>query len=248
MKIIKWPILYVVVQFGILLIWAMFFNINHEMTSFNEFLSKNYIYLVLTMGLVFIPLLSKNYKHKDSSLKLKPTIICIVVGISLSIIYNTIIYYLNSLCHFTNLYDGNINILSSIVGTVLIGPVIEELIFRGLIYNELKEKYPVMKSILITTILFAIMHANIVQVIYTFAMGFIFIYVYEKTNNLKSSILLHMASNLTTTFISLLLRGGNFIICMSLFVLSLIILIIVYTKSIPFLKEMNVGIFKSKKK
>lgn len=248
MKIVKWPVIYAVVQFCLILIWGLLFSFNHDISDFGTFLNENYIYLVLIIGLIFIPLLSKNYKQKEKKIELKTIVICIIVGIILSIIYNTIVYYFNTFSHFTDLYSGKTNILYSIIGTGLIGPIIEELMFRGIIYNELKNKYPVMKSILITTIFFALIHANFVQIIYAFALGFILIYAYELTNNLKSSILIHMASNITTTFISLLLQTDNFILCMTLFIISLGSLIIIYIKSIPFLKEINVGIFKNRKK
>ena len=104
--------------------------------------------------------------------------------------------------------------------------------FRGIIYNELKSKYSNMKSILLTTIFFAIIHINIIQILYALIIGFILIFVYEKYNNIKAPIILHMASNITTTLFLPLLIKNNLIINYGIFIFSLILLIMLkkYTK------------------
>ena len=145
--------------------------------------------------------------------------------------YNVFAYYLNFALK-TSLFDNNSNVAVTLLSTGILGPIIEELIFRGIIYNELKSKYSNMKSILITTIFFAIIHINIIQILYALIIGFILIFVYEKYNNIKAPIILHMASNITTTLFLPLLIKNNLIINYGIFIFSLILLIILkkYTK------------------
>ena len=122
----------------------------------------------------------------------------------------------------------------TLISTGIIGPIIEELMFRGIIYNELKLKVSPMKAILLTTLFFAIIHFNILQIIYTFAVGFLFIFFYEKYKDIKAAIILHMTLNITTTLFLTLLTKNIFILNYSIFIISLIVLFIVfkYTKII----------------
>ena len=184
MKLFRWLIRYVLLQFLIVLIWALFYN---DLNTFNIFLNKYYIFLVFAVGLTFIPLLKKNYLNKDDKINKKDIFLSIILGTTLSIIYNFIIYNLNEVYSFTNLYSGSTNILIAIISTGIIGPIIEEYMIRGIMYNELKQKYSIMKSIVITTIIFSLLHFNLVQMIYALVLGFILIYMYEKTNNCCNS-------------------------------------------------------------
>ena len=154
----------------------------------------------------------------------------IILGTTLSIIYNFIIYNLNEVYSFTNLYSGSTNILIAIISTGIIGPIIEEYMIRGIMYNELKQKYSIMKSIVITTIIFSLLHFNLVQMIYALVLGFILIYMYEKTNNIKAPLILHMTSNIVTTIYCLILN--NFLISFIIYIISLIILILIFKKYI----------------
>ena len=227
MKLFRWLIRYVLLQFLIILIWALFYN---DLNTFNIFLNKYYIFLVLAVGLTFIPLLKKNYLNKDDKINKKDIFLSIILGTTLSIIYNFIIYNLNEVYSFTNLYSGSTNILIAIISTGIIGPIIEEYMIRGIMYNEFKQKYSTMKSIIITTIIFSLLHFNLVQMIYALVLGFILIYMYEKTNNIKTPLILHMTSNIVTTIYCLILN--NFLISFIIYIISLIILILIFKKYI----------------
>lgn len=227
MKLFRWLIRYVLLQFLIVLIWALFYN---DINTFNIFLNKYYIFLVLAVGLIFIPLLKKNYYNNDDKIGKKDIFLSIILGVTLSIIYNFIVYNLNEIYSFTNLYSGNTNIIIAIISTGIIGPIIEEYMIRGIMYNELKQKYSTMKSIIITTIIFSLLHFNLVQIIYALILGFILIYMYEKTNNIKIPIILHMTSNIVTTIYCFILN--NFLISFVIYITSLIVLILVFKKYI----------------
>lgn len=84
--------------------------------------------------------------------------------------------------------------------------ICEELIFRGMIFQGLKEKFSPKASILVSAMLFAIMHQNILQLIYPFILGCILAVVMEKTNNLIYPIILHMFNNFTTITINFILN------------------------------------------
>ena len=233
MKIIKWPLIYFLFQFILIFLLSYYYVSNgNDVNLFNDYLSTKQIYIALIVAIIFIPLLINDYKKykKQTNTKINYFYL-IILGVILSLMYNVFAYYLNFALK-TSLFDNSNNIAITLLSTGILGPIIEELMFRGIIYNELKSKYSNMKSILITTIFFAIIHINIIQILYALIIGFILIFVYEKYNNIKAPIILHMASNITTTLFLPLLIKNNLIINYGIFIFSLILLIILkkYTK------------------
>lgn len=233
MKIIKWPLIYFLFQFILIFLLSYYYVSNgNDVNLFNDYLSTKQIYIALIVAIIFIPLLINDYKKykKQTNTKINYFYL-IILGVILSLMYNVFAYYLNFVLK-TSLFDNSNNIAITLLSTGILGPIIEELMFRGIIYNELKSKYSNMKSILITTIFFAIIHINIIQILYALIIGFILIFVYEKYNNIKAPIILHMASNITTTLFLPLLIKNNLIINYGIFIFSLILLIILkkYTK------------------
>lgn len=233
MKIIKWPLIYFLFQFILIFLLSYYYVSNgNDVNLFNDYLSTKQIYVALIVAIIFIPLLINDYKKYKKQINTKINYFyLIILGVILSLMYNVFAYYLNFALK-TSLFDNNSNVAVTLLSTGILGPIIEELIFRGIIYNELKSKYSNMKSILITTIFFAIIHINIIQILYALIIGFILIFVYEKYNNIKAPIILHMASNITTTLFLPLLIKNNLIINYGIFIFSLILLIILkkYTK------------------
>ncbi len=232
-KVIKWPIIYFIIQFILIFFLAYYYISNGEdITLFNNYLSNKQIYIALILAIIFIPLLIKEYRNYKIIGKKIDIISLIILGIVISLVYNVFAFYIDDLFLKTNLYSYQNNIITTLITTGIIGPIIEELMFRGIIYNELKVKLSPMKAIILTTLFFAIIHFNILQIIYTFALGFLFIFFYEKYKDIKASIILHASLNITTTLFLPLLTTNNFIINYSIFIVSLVSLFILfkYTK------------------
>lgn len=82
-----------------------------------------------------------------------------------------------------------------ILTLIIVGPIMEELLFRGMIYNRLKEMNESTIAAYLSAIIFGVYHLNLVQGIYTFILGFLLVYVYETYKSLAAPILLHMAAN-----------------------------------------------------
>ena len=82
----------------------------------------------------------------------------------------------------------------SFLFTVLLGPIVEELICRKSVIDRTRvygEKVAVISSALI----FGIFHTNFQQLFYTAFMGLTFAYVYAKTGRLIYSVILHIINN-----------------------------------------------------
>ena len=79
---------------------------------------------------------------------------------------------------------------------VVAAPVLEELIFRGIILDGLLKKNSPIKSILISSVLFGLAHLNPWQFIAAFSLGAFSGWIYYKTKSLSYAILIHAANNL----------------------------------------------------
>jgi uncharacterized protein len=83
----------------------------------------------------------------------------------------------------------------SILTIVLIGPIIEELIFRGYILHRLLKSYSPVHAILVSSILFGAVHLNPWQFVSAFVIGCFAGWVYYRTNNILYAIIIHIANN-----------------------------------------------------
>ena len=80
---------------------------------------------------------------------------------------------------------------------VFIAPVVEEMIYRGIIYPAIKQEgYPKM-ALWATSILFAWSHVNLMTFLPLLFLGVILIFLYETTDNLLAPIITHSLFNAT---------------------------------------------------
>ena len=77
----------------------------------------------------------------------------------------------------------------------VISPLAEELVFRGIVYNELRRNYRLPLAMLISALLFGLYHMNPVQGVYGFIMGLLFSYLYEYFGSFLWPVLVHMLAN-----------------------------------------------------
>jgi len=237
-KVLKWPIIFGISVFGALFIWAFIYNLlGNDLNNFSDIFNNYYVYLIIGISLIFIPLLIRAYKKNElKESRLKDLFFIIILGISLSLFYNTLIFNLNKIYNFTNLYEGSVNTLVVLISTGLIAPIIEELMFRGIVYNELKKLFSKMKSIILCSVIFAILHFTGVQIIYAFGFSFLLIFVYEKYKTIKAPIILHMTSNITTTlFVPFLIKDyivvNHLIQIVAIIIFGLVLYFKIYKKS-----------------
>ena len=77
----------------------------------------------------------------------------------------------------------------------IFGPFIEEFVFRGMILQSYQRTGRIVGSIVLSSILFGMMHLNINQFLYGAAMGVMFALLVEATGSVLSSFLAHALFN-----------------------------------------------------
>lgn len=88
------------------------------------------------------------------------------------------------------------NPILDILATVIIAPLSEEIVFRGLVYRSLKRGMPTVAAILVTSAVFGLLHGTVVWFVYTSLLSVMLILLYEYTQSLWASILAHTAFNI----------------------------------------------------
>lgn len=129
------------------------------------------------------------------------------------------------------------NIVFTILTIVVFAPIIEEILFRGILYNSLKKAIgqlvPVCENKVITKIiaavitsfLFAYIHGNILQGIYTFVLSVLMIYALELTGSLITTIVIHIGFNIANMFTFFLYgKVSDIVLC----IVSAILVIIAF--------------------
>jgi len=101
------------------------------------------------------------------------------------------------------------NYIIAIISTIIIAPIIEEIIFRGGVYFTLRKTIGPIFAAIISAAAFGIFHGNILQMLYTAFCAFFMIYVFEKTNSLIGSIMVHVGFNSSAIFFALLSSRVN---------------------------------------
>lgn len=92
----------------------------------------------------------------------------------------------------------------AIVSTVVVAPIAEEYMFRKLICDR-TAVFGEWQSILISGIAFSQFHGSIHQLLYTFALGCFFAFVYIRTGKLIYTVILHFVVNFIGSVPSLLI-------------------------------------------
>jgi len=165
------------------------------------------------------------------------TIIVILFGISMNMLV-VIIYAMVILGYFPSVYehygdvDGIVNNTSSYFMTVLavgIGiPILEEVVFRGVVYTELKKITSYNKALFIQALIFGVAHGNLFQGTHAFLSGIVMAIAYDKTKSLNSAILIHIAYNITAT--TMVYRvSGDFLELMLIPLVAVAVVVVVAT-------------------
>lgn len=90
---------------------------------------------------------------------------------------------------------GSLPVIGVFVSTVIISPISEELVFRGVLLSRLRLVTPTIFAVLISSLLFGSLH-SFGSIISAFVFGICMAILYLKTDNICVPILTHFLNNL----------------------------------------------------
>lgn len=106
--------------------------------------------------------------------------------------------------HWTEWFDADLawgsplEIVGSLVGGVVIAPLVEEIAFRGLLYATLRRRLSWVLAASVSAAVFALLHGyGVAGFASVFGSGVLWAWGYERTRSLLPGILAHAANNLS---------------------------------------------------
>lgn len=93
------------------------------------------------------------------------------------------------------------NLGLSIFTTAFLPGLVEETLFRGVLYSRIRKANPI-KGILLSALFFGIAHMNFQQFCYAFFLGIVFGVLIEATDSILSSMTAHMLFNGSSLFLT----------------------------------------------
>lgn len=94
------------------------------------------------------------------------------------------------------------NVIMQLMGIGIVVPVMEEVLFRGLVYNRFKDYNKEWLSGILGAAVFAIYHGNLMQIIFAFPMALIITETYRRNKTLAAPILFHVTVNISSVLIT----------------------------------------------
>lgn len=91
----------------------------------------------------------------------------------------------------------------------ILGPMSEELVCRGIIYHGYKRTGTMMQAMLLSSMIFALIHMNFNQAAYAFVIGIAMVLLVEATGSIWSSILIHITFNTQQVCLMYLMDYGE---------------------------------------
>lgn len=142
-------------------------------------------------------------KIKKISTKNILLIISMTLGYSmaLSAISVYVLQYFPSYSETQKTISGTMGSIIGIIAVIILAPIFEEILFRGIILSEIRENLKVVPAVIIQGVTFGVYHMNMFQGIYAAILGLILGYVCVKTMTILSSITAHITFNICGTFV-----------------------------------------------
>ena len=171
--------------------------------------------LSFSIPAMFFYMISKNHSPRGVWTEVRmdrrlPLMLVGVIAVCLATAY--INYYIMEIFNYSSFYDmylpddpldENYKLILAIISTALVPALCEEYLFRGVILTNLLP-YGKISAVVISAVLFGIMHQNPGQILYTTVAGIALGLVYVHTRSLWGGVLIHFFNNLFSVFEQLL--------------------------------------------
>jgi uncharacterized protein len=183
-------------------------------------MSRNMIYLIMVASLLICGIVFGFWYHREtygqprvnlrSVFCRRNMIYFVIMGIGCQFFFSGVMNLIQPLFH--ELFEDYGETMEGLLGsnpflvllyTIVIAPISEELIFRGVTLYRSRRVLPFVGANLLQAIFFGIYHRNLIQGIYAFAMGLLLGLVYRRYRTILAPILLHMLVNASVFLLAL---------------------------------------------
>lgn len=157
----------------------------------------------LIAGVIFLVFYLKNRDRinappmKKKHCSAKKFVRCLIAVFAINMAVSTIDYILQLTMNIHLAIETETTKGNPIVMLIFIGvfpAIIEELIYRGVIYRYLR-KNGTMFAAVMSSLIFGLVHMNFIQLVFAGAMGFVLCLLYEETGRLRYGMLIHFLNN-----------------------------------------------------
>ncbi len=160
---------------------------------------------LLIGGLVVYYFYKKDYPVEFRMLTDSPKyiILIIILAVFLSHGLNILVSLVNY-SGFLGTYSQGVQstaaaaVIITVIKTVILAPIAEELTFRGLIFRRMEVYTSFWPAAIVSSVLFALYHMNLLQGIYAFLYGIVLCLIYSKFRNILAPLIMHAAANAFT--------------------------------------------------
>lgn len=168
---------------------------------------------VIVIGMIAVAFIARKDKFmvyvSFRKIKLTDGLLLGLVGIMMQFAIIPILHYVlqmlpqemvNNYFDLMELMTG-VNMFGMVLMISINAPIFEEIMVRGVILNDFKKAAPTWLTLVIQALVFGIMHMNIIQGSYAFAIGLVFGIAYLKYKSIWAPIIMHFTFNTSALII-----------------------------------------------
>ncbi|MBO5212934.1 MAG: CPBP family intramembrane metalloprotease [Clostridia bacterium] len=188
-------------------------------SAMEAFLLSNALELTLVTNAIFIIALSLIHKINNKSLSQgcdiyivsRGYLTVIVTAVAAQLFVGgaltlLIAYELLPDAWIANHAEASVSIVSSSLGMQIfsagiIGPIAEELLFRGSVQRTLNTAFPKWVGIILSALIFALLHSSEIQIIYALLLGVLIGWIYARFQSIFPTIIFHILYNISSLFL-----------------------------------------------
>ena len=124
-------------------------------------------------------------------------------------------------------------IILSLLAALLIAPIVEETLFRGILYPILRRRVGAWIAMVISTLLFALLHGNLVQAVAVIPLGLLLAVVAERTHRVWPCVVVHMSHNFAAMMLpQAALQAVSVPLCIGLFGAAWVLVFVPLTRQV----------------
>ncbi|AJA47579.1 CAAX amino protease family protein [Clostridium pasteurianum DSM 525 = ATCC 6013] len=207
-------LLYLLIYYGFQLLFFLILGVDALLKGLSNTEMESYIYknsglmmilsMIISLIIYFFILRNKENnvfkRYNFKNIGIKNIMLIIVICISFSMILSGIVEYVikffPSYNETSKMISMSMNSILGILAVLLFAPIFEEILFRGMVLGEIKNKVNITAAIIIQGVLFGIYHMNLFQSIYAGVLGILLGFICVKAGSIVGSIIAHITFNI----------------------------------------------------